>query len=120
MELTTEELSRLGQAKSIFKMEALSLKTLALLEVLKDKSNFEKLPSCYQELCTRIMFHYSNMCKGKTDIYIQNCNIGSRKWFKDLANSIDCHGWNNNSHDLDKEIKKWCYESIHNYGGRRT
>ena len=114
MELTTEEQNRLDQAKSIFQMQVLSLQTLALLEVLKDKSMVKKLPYSYQHLCTRIMFHYNNMCKNKTEIYRKNCKIGSRKWFKDLVNSMSCHEMSSRVHYLDKDIKEWCYNSIDN------
>jgi hypothetical protein len=96
-------------------MDVLSLKTLALLEVLKDESKFNNLPICYQHLCTRIMFHYNNMCENKTDIYIRNCKIGSRKWFEDLVNNIDCHDMSDETHYLDNDIEEWCYSALDNF-----
>jgi hypothetical protein len=94
-------------------MEALSLKTLALLEVLKDATKLKHLPKVYCNLCDKIVFHIKEIHGSKTEIYKRNCIVGSVKWFVDLRHQVDMfYGFGDCSNPIDQEIIDWCKESL--------
>ena len=60
-------------------MEPFSLKTITILQILKDESKHDLLPSYYREVCYRLREHFNCILQNKTDIYRQNCIIGCRR-----------------------------------------
>ena len=94
-------------------MNILSLKTLALLEVLKDATKLKYLPQVYLNLCSRIIFHIKAIHETKTEIYKRNCIIGSIEWFNDLKQHIFAFNYYRNCQNrIDNDIVDWCKESL--------
>ena len=100
-------------------MDILSLKTLALFEVLKDTTKLKYLPRVYISLCSRIIFHIKAIHETKTEIYKRNCIVGSNEWFNDLNRQIIMfYGYEDCTNPIDDDIIAWCKESLGKLGKR--
>src|SRR5271155_3567719 len=100
-------------------MDVLSLKTIALLEVLKDDTKLQYLPPVYINLCSRIIIHIKAIHKAKTEIYKRNCIVGSTEWFNNLKQQIFTFNYYRDcTNPIDDDIEAWCKESLEKLGKR--
>ena len=90
-------------------MGPLSLKTLAILQVLRRESKFDHRPPFYRKICCRIMDHMNDLRS-----FSLNQIIGSRRWFLIMEAYLlfrEAH-FTRELDDIDKDILNWCTQSL--------
>ena len=90
-------------------MGPLSLKTIALLEVLKDESKFCHLPLGYRNICYRIKEYWNNV------LWRKNRVIGCRQWYEDIIHyilfiNLERGAFSPKLDVIDQDILNWCYQ----------